>query len=248
MDSITKHTVLRALPAALAVMGGLALLAGCSSSGPSASSSPSPSVPKPVVASDVPLEEQLLEALRAGDVSLTSALLAEGADVDAPLAEASRAIDIALVRNDPALVAAVLDAEPDLGPPEEGAMPVLNSACFRGVSGEVVELLLDAGAATDATSDEQFGSLPIHECAYSGSIEAIGVLLDHGVDVNSRQTVYEATPLIVAAWQGDEDTVMFLLDNGADPTLTTQDGATARKWALVAGDQELAEFLAQLGG
>ena len=245
----TLPNILRGCAALVAATAVLALTAACSSSGPdpSASASPSPS-DVPSVASDVPLDDQLYDALRAGDAALTTAVLAAGADVNAPLAQGTTAISIAVLRKDPTLVAAVLAANPDLATPDANGMPLLNAACRQGVSGEVAELLIDAGAAIDAPSPDDVGSLPIHECAYSGSSEAIDVLLAHGVDVNARQANYSATPLIVAAWQGHADLVLHLLDEGADPTLTTENGATARKWALVGGYQDVAALLENVGG
>lgn len=249
MERHNQISAARRAAALFAGLAGLALVAGCSSAGPGASPSASPSASEAVrIASDVSLEEQLYDALRAGDARLTEALLDAGANVDAQLANDTTAIHIAVVRDDPALVAVVLAAGPDLTVADQDGVPLLNAACFRGVSGEVAGLLVDAGADVNGVSDEEFGSLPIHECAYSGSVDAIDALIERGADVNARQTVYGGTPLIVAAWQGDEDTVMHLLELGADPTLTTNDGATARKWAQVAGDEELADLLATVGG
>ena len=246
--SIVTH-VMRRTAAGIGVVAVLALTSACSSAAPEPSPSASPSSsPSPSIASDVPLEEQLFDALRAGDVDLTTALLEAGADVDAPLPNESTAIGIAVVRNEPGLVAAVLTADPDLAVVNADGLPLLNAACFQGVSGEVMELLLDAGAQSDSVSPDDVGSLPIHECAYSGSSDAIDALIEHGVDVNARQAIYEGTALIVAAWQGDVDLVHHLLDLGADPTLTTNDGTTASKWARVGGDQDLANLLVTLGG
>ena len=249
MDTHSLPHGLRRVAFAIVAISAISLLSACSSSLPdlSPSASPTASDPAPTVASDVPLEEQLYDALRAGDVDLTTAVLAAGADVNAELAPDSTAITIAVVRNDAGLVAAVLAANPDLTAPE-GGMPLLNAACRQGVSGDVVELLLDAGAPLDDASPDDVGSLAIHECAYSGSSDAIDVLLEHGVDVNARQNVYGATPLIVASWQGHADLVVHLIDVGADPRLTTNDGATARDWALVGGYQNVADLLANEGG
>lgn len=250
MDARTLSISLRRGAVAIVGIAVLALLAGCSSAVPDASSSasPSPSHSAVAVASDLPLEDQLYDALRAGDADLTAAVLAAGADVNTPLAQGTTAISIAVVRNDPALVAAVLAAHPDLSAVDSKGMPILNAACRQGVSGDVAELLIDAGASIDSPSPDDVGSLPIHECAYSGSLGAIDVLIAHGIDVDARQADYSATPLIVAAWQGHSDLVLHLLDEGADPTLKTEDGATARKWALVGGHQDVAALLENVGG
>lgn len=234
---------------ATAMVAALAL-AGCSSAGagPSTAPSPSASPSAATIASDVPLDDQLYDALRAGDAALTAAVLEAGVDVDGPLAHGSTALGIAVTRNDPQLVAAVLAANPDLAATDARGLPVLKAACVHGVSGEVVQLLLDAGADPFAASPDEVGSLAIHECAYSGSVDAIDVLLDNGMEVDQRQTVYGATPLIVAAWQGHGELVTHLLELGADPTLTTDDGATARDWAEVGGHEGAVALLINAGG
>src|SRR6187455_2962322 len=104
----TLPNILRSGAALVAAITVLAVMAACSSAGPDPSASASHvSSAVPSVASDVPLDDQLYGALRAGDASLTTAVLAAGADVNAPLAQGNTAISIAVVRNDAELVSAV---------------------------------------------------------------------------------------------------------------------------------------------
>jgi len=248
MEPRKLHNAMRQSAVAMAAITLGALCSACSSSGPepSSSASPSPSA-SAVVSTELPLDDQLFSALRNGDAALTKAVLEAGADVNAPLPGNSTAIGIAVTRKAPDLVAAVLEAQPDLTALDSRGLAVMNAACQQGVTGEVAELLIEAGAELDVVSPDSFNSVAIHDCAYSGSQDAIDVMLEHGVDVNLRQVDNGATALIVAAWQGHGDLVAHLLEVGADPSITTSNGSTAHKWAQVGGHQDVVALLEAAG-
>ena len=64
----------------------------------------------------------------------------------------------------------------------------------------------------------------LHGFAATGKIEAARVFLAHGADVNAGDS-QGATPLFMAAWQKQAAMVAYLLEAGADPTVTvTLDG------------------------
>lgn len=253
---------LRGAAAGLAVIAAVGVTAACTpqstepsaveapsatpSATPRATSSPAPSVAQ--LDPNAPLEDQLYNALRAGDVALAAALLDAGADVNAKLGQGSPAIFIAAGRGDPLLVEAVLAAGPDLTARDSTGWALLNRACRQDAGGEVIEPLLAAGAATLEVSGDAVGSYAIHECAYVGDQVAIEAFLAHGVDVNQRQADYQATPLIMAAWRGHTALVQYLLANGADPALTGRDNSTARDWALQENHTEVAAILEAAGG
>lgn len=48
---------------------------------------------------------------------------------------------------------------------------------------------------------------------------------------------------MVAAGKGRADVVSVLLANGADPSLTSRDGSSARDWAARFGKEEVVEIL-----
>jgi len=254
MDIRTPHTRLRRTASWMAVIAAVGMAAACSpqATEPSAietpSATPSPTETVAQVDPNLPLEDQLYNALRAGDVALTTALLEAGADVNAKLGQGSPAIFIAAGRGDAALVEAVLAAGPDLTVRDSTGWALLNRACRQNSGGEVIDLLLAAGAETLEVSGDAVGSYAIHECAYVGDQAAIEAFLAHGVDVNQRQADYEATPLIVAAWRGHQELVEYMLSQGADPTLTGRDNSTARDWALQEGHTDVAAVLEAAGG
>lgn len=60
--------------------------------------------------------------------------------------------------------------------------------------------------------------------------ELLDLFLKSGVDVNEKDS-FDNTALILSAFSGYEESVHFLLDNGADPEARAEDGRTSLYWA-----------------
>src|SRR3974390_751061 len=54
------------------------------------------------------------------------------------------------------------------------------------------------------------------EAARTGNVDAIKVLLDHGADVNAKETQRGTTPLMWAADEGHAAAIKVLIEHGAD--------------------------------
>jgi ankyrin repeat protein len=63
----------------------------------------------------------------------------------------------------------------------------------------------------------------IHLAACYGHCAVLEVLLNNGVDVNSRTCPLKLTPLHLAEWNGQSDAVQLLLDRGADYRVLSRD-------------------------
>lgn len=78
---------------------------------------------------------------------------------------------------------------------------------------DLVEALLSAGAEVNVF-DEDLGVTPLHTAAFRGHADVVRVLVAHGADVNlldrRRRSVLER-----GVMGGHEETVRFLVDNGA---------------------------------
>ena len=61
----------------------------------------------------------------------------------------------------------------------------------------MIDLLVDAGASVNLATTT--GATPLMAAATSGSVEAVGRLLDHGAFVNARETANGQTALMFAA-------------------------------------------------
>ncbi|CAM9776523.1 unnamed protein product, partial [Ectocarpus sp. 12 AP-2014] len=68
---------------------------------------------------------------------------------------------------------------------------------------------------------------PLHIAAVSGCAASTTTLLEAGANLNSRR-FDGATPLLLAAWEGDVDATRLLLLAKADPLLTPHPGTSER--------------------
>jgi ankyrin repeat protein len=196
----------------------------------------------------------LMWAAAENNAGAAAALIAAGADVKArsrsgafsPFLFAVRAghIDTARV---------LLDAGADVNEALRDGTSALLLAVMNAHY-ETAAFLLDRGA--DPNADKQ-GWTPLHQLVWSrrpntgsnipgavltGKLDSLDLarkLLDYGADVNARETREPkdgfrnmlnrigATPFLLAAKSVDVPLMRVLLEYGADPKLTTEDGTTA---------------------
>ena len=109
----------------------------------------------------------------------------------------------------------------------------------------VVETLLKAGAAADATDREGYTSLL--RAAERGDVDMVEILLRKNAKpgVQNRQGV---TPLIVASRLGFAEVVKALLDKKADPNTADFTGRTALSYARQSGRPTIEAMLRRAGG
>ena len=213
--------------------------------------------------------DDFMAAIRAGDLSRVSSMLAaqpelartrqQGAsalliaryhgkhDVVALLRGSLATLDIfeASALGDRERVAALLDARPSLANAvaEDGFGPLGLASFFDHEP--VVRLLLERGARVDAASANGMRVMPLHSAAAARSVPIARLLLADGAPVNARQGQGELgfTPLMEAAFNGQRDMVEVLLAHGADPSLRDDKGATAADHARNNGHGTLADRL-----
>lgn len=72
----------------------------------------------------------------------------------------------------------------------------------------------------------------LYEAAKQGDLDDVRQWLSRGVDPNYQHPEFGTTPLIIAAEFGQLDAVKALVENGADPAITSLwDGWTAEQAA-----------------
>ena len=85
---------------------------------------------------------------------------------------------------------------------------------------------------------KQGGLTALHYAARDGFVDAAMMLLDSGMDVNLPTSGDRSTPLLVAVVNGNFDLAMAFLKRGANPNITSDDGAGPlfavlnNEWAL----------------
>ncbi len=143
----------------------------------------------------------------AAAVSLAAlAFVPASAAVDAPVADAAMRGDVDAVRG-------LLARDADLDAAHGDGFTALHWAVQQG-DGEIVALLLDAGADVEART--RLGShTPLHVASRSARTAALRALLAAGADARAVTTT-GATALHFAAAAGGPETVAALLDHGAD--------------------------------
>ena len=101
---------------------------------------------------------------------------------------------------------------------------------------ETVRYLLSHGADVysliDTADDMALSNfIPLfHYAIQQGYIEAVQLMITSGYDINSSYK--KMTPLMVAAWYGQNDIVKLLLKQGAQANARDNDGYTALDYAL----------------
>lgn len=108
-----------------------------------------------------------------------------------------------------------------------GAKSVVLSIFDAAKKGNVkaIRAALERGESA-SVGDDKMQVTPLMRAATSGCIDCMEVLLEAGAKIDSRNTA-SATALIMASMTGPIRSVKFLLDNGADPSLSTPSGRNA---------------------
>src|SRR5262249_52839082 len=84
----------------------------------------------------------------------------------------------------------------------------------------MVDLLVKAGADPRTTSTT--GATPLMLAAGAGSAEAVQVLIEHGGDVNAKESGRGETALMFAASANRASAIKVLMQHGADPKIASK--------------------------
>lgn len=164
-------------------------------------------------------------AARQGHLDAAVALIEGGADVNHPDSDGNSPLVLAILNTHYDLARYLLDS---------GADPNVANSQGRAALYTAVDM-----------HTEDWSPLPDRpELDRVSTMDMIGMLLDHGADVNARltgpspirkvaqdagdKTMAEgATPFLRAARSADTQLMQYLIDHGADPELTADDGLNA---------------------
>jgi ankyrin repeat protein len=212
------------LPLLIGVLGAATLLGGWKLAGSSRTSK-----------QPADLTDALLAAVREGNRENVQSLLARGADVNAPDVDGTSPLMQAALNADTGLMEFLLDQGAD----PRAEAPNHATALLRAVHDfDKVKLLLRHGALV---RDEEV----VLAALVPGSAKTVRLLLAHGRLANAN--MHGFTALMAAATAGDLDTVMCLLDQGADVQRKREDGYTALHGAALSGNVALAQLLLDRG-
>ena len=198
----------------------------------------------------------LIAAVKAGDGAAVEALLTQDPELANSVADGVPAVRIALYHRQPAVLQALLAAQPALDGLDHAALgwaddlrrdvaehaellrrrsadgfTALHYACFFG-GPAATAVLLEAGADTEAQNPS--GVRPLHSAAAARDAESARLLLDAGADPDAGQAG-GFTALHAAAQHDDQVLAALLLQHGADPALRNEKGADAEGIARASG-------------
>jgi len=163
------------------------------------------------------------DAVMRGDQTGLRALLAAGADVNAPQTDGATALHWAVYRGDAATADLLIEAGANVNAANRNGATPLSLASVNG-DAAMLTLLLEAGA--DANESQPFGKTPLMLAARNGNPAALAVLLDHGADVNAKESLRGTTALMWAADEAHPAAVELLIRRGAD--ISARSDATPR--------------------
>ena len=126
---------------------------------------------------------------------------------------------------------------------EDGSTPLHGAA--EGGHGEIVELLITAGADLHATTVSMLGGggwIPLHSAARQGHRGIVELLIEMGTDVNTMDSAGKST-LHDAVLEGHKGIVELLINKGADLNAKSGYYGTPLHVAGSIGHKEIAELL-----
>src|SRR5690242_6116153 len=109
----------------------------------------------------------------------------------------------------------------------------------------MIELLLKSGA--DANFTLPGGETALMTASRTGKVGAVKVLLEHGADVNGKESKRGQTALMWAAAEGNAEVVEVLLKAGADMHARLDSGFTPLLFAAREGRMAVVKALLKAG-
>jgi len=185
----------------------------------------------------------LADAIESGDSAQVTALIAQGADVNATQADGMTALHWALQHRDETTTAALIAAGADVNATTRYGVTPLAIACTQGDEASV-QWLLKRGADVDGR--QRGGETPLMIAARTGRLAPLEALLDHGAELNAHDRSGQ-TALMWAAAEGHAPVVRRLLDAGADFGTPLESGFTPLLFAVREGRMDVVKTLLAAG-
>jgi len=185
----------------------------------------------------------IADAAEKQDRTKITALLKQGADVNAAQADGMTALHWAAYHDDLRTVTLLLNANANAKVTNRYEVTPLSLACTNG-NVEIVELLLKAGA--DANTTLRGGETVLMTAARTGKTGPVKALLARGAKVNAKDRKGQ-TALMWAAADGHAEVVTTLIAAGAEFRAALPSGFTPLLFAAREGRIEVVRVLLKAG-
>jgi ankyrin repeat protein len=146
----------------------------------------------------------------------------------------------AIAESDVATVRQIVVQDREVAKGDDAQRPLMSAA--QSGEGEIVKILLEAGADPNAADDD--GETALHVASFYGFAGIVEALLRKGAQADAG-TELGKMPLMNAAQSGSVATVKLLLGAGATAVDQDVEGRSALHWAMV-GDHDDASVLSVL--
>lgn len=166
---------------------------------------------------------RVAEAVRDGNQEQLSSLIAQHADVSAPMPDGATALHWAVDYDDAGTVDLLLKAGAKVDAPDRYGFTPVYYAVSNG-NAAITQRLLDAGANPNGAG--QAGDSLLMIAARGNSVEILQALLEKGAKANATDDLTHQTPLMWAVRANNVTAVKILLDRSADVNAKTRVGKT----------------------
>ncbi len=156
---------------------------------------------------------RVVDAAKGGDRAAVKSLLQARADVNAPEADGTTALQWAARAGDLELLDLLLRSGADVKAANQYGITALSLAAENG-DAAMIERLLKAGADPNTVVTE--GETVLMLASRTGKPDAIKMLASHGADVNAKESWMGETALIWAAANDNAGAVRMLVEFGAN--------------------------------
>ena len=161
----------------------------------------------------------LMIAAFSGKMEAVNYLLDKGADLSLKGQYGRNLLHKASNGGNVAIIETMLSRGLDINSKDSNGHTALMIAAFSGKM-EAVNYLLDKGSRSVFERPAMEG-IYYTDVSNGSNVAIIETMLSRGLDINSKDSNGD-TPLMIAAFSGKMEAVNYLLDKGADPSLTRQ--------------------------
>ena len=168
-------------------------------------------------------DDRLIDCVKKNDVKALTAIIGEGADVNARGGDGLTPLQLATVRNFAEIARVLIDKGADVNAVDDRGETLLRTA-IREKSKEIAVLLIEKGADVNATDGTEYSVL--HLAILANLNDIARELIKKGAKLNAKGEHLGDAPLHCAVDARSAEAVRLLIERGADVNVKNRYGST----------------------